>query len=192
MLRPVRRRLAALAMVLLLPTLGACGFGYQTNQVYQPAVGVNDRADDVNILGAVVVSGSDGAGTFVATFVNINSSEPAKLTSISGADDLTINIVKPVEIAPEELVNLAPLGAIGVSGESIAAGGFARLTLEFDTGQKTMLNVPIVDKDEEFGDIRAAIPSSSPSPSPSSSPSSSPSASPSPSPGSSSSPSPAP
>jgi len=39
-----------------------------------------------------------------------------------------------------------------------------RLTLEFDNGQKTTVNVPIVDRDEEFSEIRPAIPSSSATP----------------------------
>ena len=140
---------------------------------------MNNSSGDVNILGAVVVSGSEGTGTFVASLVNTDPSEPAKITSISGEDGLTINIVKPVEVAPDTFVDLAPLGAIGVNGESVAAGAFARLTLEFDTGQTTELNVPVVDKAEEFSDVRAAIPSSSPSPSPSPSGSANPSSSPS-------------
>ena len=68
MLTPVRRRLAALALVLLVPGLGACQ--YQTDQVYQPGVGVNNRDGTVDVLGAVVVSSTDGKGTFVASLVN--------------------------------------------------------------------------------------------------------------------------
>jgi hypothetical protein len=195
---PVRRRLAALALVLALPTLGACGFGYQTDQVYQPGVGVNSRSGDVDILGAVVVSGSDGAGTFVTTFVNKDSDKPATLTSITGEDGLQLQIVKPVKVEADGVLNLASLGAIGVSGDGVKAGAYARLTLEFDTGQKTEVNVPVVDKDEEFSGISPALPASSPSASPSgsssagSSPSESPSESPSASPSAGSSESPAP
>lgn len=169
-------------MVLLLPTLGACGFDYQTDQVYQPAVGVNDRSGAVNVFGAVVVSGSDGGGTFVASFVNTHPDKPAKLTSISGEDDVVVRIVKPVEIAPDTLVNLAPLGAVSVTGEPVSAGAFVRLTLEFDSGQKTEVNVPVVDKAEEFSEVSPAISGSSPSGSSSPSPSGSPSPSASPSP----------
>lgn len=170
MLRPVRRRLAALAMVLLLPALGACGFGYQTDQVYQPAVGVNDRSGDVNVFGAVVVSGSEGSGTFVASFVNTATDQPAKLTSITGEDGLTATIVKPVEVASDTLLNLAPLGAVSVTGEPVSAGAFVRMTLEFDSGQKTELNVPVVDKVGDFSEVSPAITGGSPSPSPSPSP----------------------
>ena len=129
MLTPLRRRVAALAMVLLAPVLGGCGIAgihgndYQTDQVYQPAVGVNNRSGVVDVLGAVIVSGSDGSGTFIAQ-----------------------------------------MGAVGVSGEAVQAGGFARLTLTFDTGQSTMLNVPIVDRNQEFSGIAPAIPNSSATP----------------------------
>ena len=74
MLTSARRRLAAVALVLLVPLLGACGFGYQTDQVYQPSVGVNDRDGTVDVLGAVVVSSADGQGTFVASLVNKDQS----------------------------------------------------------------------------------------------------------------------
>ena len=164
MLTPVRRRLAALAMVLLVPTLGACGFGYQTDKVYQPAVGVNDRSGVVDVLGAAVVSGSDGSGTFIATLVNKDLENPATLTSVTGPSGVTIQVVKPVTVGPDGLTNMAELGAVGVSGEAVHAGGFVRLGLEFDTGQKTSLNVPIVDRAEEFSGVSPAIPSGSATP----------------------------
>ena len=116
MLTPVRRRLAALAMVLLVPLLGACGFGYQTDQVYQPGVGVNNRAGTVDVLGAVVVSASDGEGTFVASLANKDIEERRhpdlghrRRTSRSSSS-------QPVEIAADSLVNLADTGAVSVTG----------------------------------------------------------------------------
>lgn len=164
MLTPVRRRLAALAMVLLVPTLGACGFDYQTDKIYQPAVGVNNRSGVVDVLGAVVVSGSDGSGTFIATLVNKDLENPATLTSVTGPSGITIQVVKPVTVGPEGLTNMAELGAVAVSGEAVRAGGFVRLGLEFDTGQKTSLNVPVVDRAEEFSGVSPAIPGGSATP----------------------------
>ncbi|MEO7351507.1 MAG: hypothetical protein ABIR34_06595 [Marmoricola sp.] len=162
MLTPVRRRLAALALVLLVPSLGACA--HQTDQVYQPGVGVNNRQGAVDVLGAVVVSGTDGSGTFVASLVNKDLDKPAALTTITGANGLTVQVTKTIQIAPDSLVNLADLGAASVSGEPVKAGGFARLTLEFDTGQSTKMNVPIVNKDGEFSGVHPATPSSSATP----------------------------
>lgn len=162
MLTPVRRRIAALALVLLVPTTGACT--YQTDQVYQPGVGVNDRSETVDVLGAVVVSGAEGSGTFIASLVNKDLEESATLTSVTAEEGLTAQLIAPVEVKKESLVNMADLGAVSVSGERAAAGNFVRITLTFDTGQETSVNVPVVDRAEEFSGVRAAIPSGSPAP----------------------------
>lgn len=164
MLTPLRRRLAALAVVLLVPSLGACE--YQTNQVYQPAVGVNDRDGTVAVLGAVVVSSTDGRGTFVASLVNTDLETSDKLTGVAAADpgDAQVQLTAPIEIAPEGLVNLADSGAVSVVGEGIAPGRFARLVLTFESGQETEVNVPVVNKDDEFADIEPATPNPSAAP----------------------------
>lgn len=164
MLTPVRRRLAALALVLLVPALGACDFAYQTDKVYQPAVGVNDRAGTVDVLGAVVVSATDGSGTFIASLVNKDAEETITLTSVTGTTGLQVQLVSPVEVKPGTLVNLADKGVASVGGESVVAGAFVRLTLTFDNGQKTEINAPVVDRAEEFSEVRPAIPSSSSTP----------------------------
>ncbi len=62
----------------------------------------------------------------------------------------------PVEIGGGSLVNLAEMGAVSVTGERVAEGNFVRLTLEFEGGQETTLNVPVVAKDEEFSDVKTA------------------------------------
>lgn len=158
-----RRRLAAFAMVLLVPTLGACGFGYQTDQVYQPGVGVNDRSGQVDILGAVVVSSLNGEGTLVTTLVNGSDTKDATLVNVSGTD-LTASVAAPVKVPAGGLVNLADAGAVSVTGDTIKPGKFARLTLTFDGGQKTEINAPVVPYDGEFGDVRLASPKSTPAP----------------------------
>lgn len=162
MMTPVRRSLAALAVVLLVPALGACQ--YQTDKVYQPGVGVNNRSGDVDVLGAVIVSDSEGSGIFVASLANKDADKPATLTSVTGAEGLTIQVVKQVKVEPESLVNMSDLGAVSVNGPEVQAGSFARLTLEFDTGQSTKINVPIVAKAEEFTQVRPVVPSPSATP----------------------------
>lgn len=176
--QPVRRRLAAASMVVLLPGLGACGFGAQTNKVYQPAVGANVQGEAVDVLNAVVVSDDEGSGTFVASLVNTSLDEDDQLTGITG-EDVEVQLGEPVDLRADDIVNLADAGAALVSGERIAPGLYTRLTLEFASGQQTEVNVPVVAQEEEFADITPAEPSSSPSASPSGSPSESPSASPS-------------
>ena len=69
-----------------------------------------------------------------------------------------------MEIDPETLVNLADQGAVSVTGESIEPGRFARLTLEFESGQETEVNVPVVPYEDEYAQIEQAEPSTSPTP----------------------------
>lgn len=162
----VRRRLAAASLVLLLPGLGACGFGAQTNQVYQPAVGANERGESVDVLGAVVVSEEEGSGTFVASLVNTSLDQDDQLTGITG-EDVEVELREPVDLQADDIVNLADAGAALVTGERIAAGLYTRLTLEFASGQSTEINLPVVAPEEEFSDVTPAEPSASPSASPS-------------------------
>jgi hypothetical protein len=167
----VRRSLAAASIALLVPALGACGFNEQTDQVYQPAVGVNDRSGNVDVLGAVVVATEEGKGLFVASLVNSATSKSDKLTSISGSG-VQATVGQPVELKPDTLVNLAKEGPIEVTGSGIKEGSFVRLSLSFQNGQKTDLNVPVVAQANEFASVTPApSPSASSSPSSSSSPS---------------------
>ena len=149
-----RRRIAAATLVLLVPALAACGFNYQTDQVYQPGVGVNDRSGTVDVLGAVVVRTSEGEGTLVASLVNTGSKDD-RLTTVSG-DGLDAEVVSPVELAPDELLNLAKEGAVKVNGDRVAAGNWVRVNLEFASGQQTEMNVPVVSRTGEFADISSA------------------------------------
>ncbi len=161
MLTPVRRRLAALALVLLVPGLGACT--QQTDQVYQPSVGVNNRDGTVDVLGAVVVSSTDGKGTFVASLVNSDLEKADQLGGVTG-DGVEVQLSGPIEIQAESLVNLADTGAASVTGEGVEPGRFVRLTLTFASGQETELNVPVVEDSEPFSDIEPARPSTSAAP----------------------------
>lgn len=190
MTTPARRRLAAASLVLLVPVLGACGFSEQTDQVYQPSVGVNNRDGVVDVLGAVVVSGTPGSGTFVASLVNKGTSKSVSLQSVTGDSGTTAQLVKPVSVGAGDLVNLAGVGAVDVTGQAISAGAFARLTLTFDNGQSTQVNVPIVSRDGDYSEVAPAIPSASPSASSSAKPSATPSATPSGSPSASATPTP--
>jgi copper(I)-binding protein len=160
MLTSTRRRLAAVALVLLVPVLGACGFGYQTDQVYQPATGVNNRSGTVDVLNAVVVSSVNGEGTFVASLVNKSDDKDDSLVSMSG-DGLTIQLTAPVKVPAGSLVNLADTGAVSVTGDTVQAGKFVRLTLTFESGQSTEINAPVVPYSGDFNDVRLATPKTS-------------------------------
>jgi copper(I)-binding protein len=159
MLTSTRRRLAA-AMVLLVPLLGACGFGYQTDQVYQAGVGVNDRSGTVDVLATVVVSTREGQGTLVASLVNKGDSSDS-LTGVTG-EGIQGEVAKPVEVPAGQLVNLADTGAISLSGTSLKSGYSVRLTLEFESGQRTELDVPVVPFAGDYSTITPANPAESP------------------------------
>lgn len=94
-----RRRLAATATLLLVPTLAACGFGAQTNQQYQSAAGtdsdqatkvdgvaVDNTGSPIQVYNAAIVvdqvpSSTATApvdGVFVGTFVNNSAPDPAQ------------------------------------------------------------------------------------------------------------------
>jgi hypothetical protein len=146
-------------MVLLVPALGACGFGYQTDQVYQPGIGVNNRDGTVDVLGAVVVSSLNGEGTFVASLVNKNDTKDDTLVSMTG-DGLDVQITAPIKVPAGSLVNLADTGAVSVTGDTIKPGNFARLKLTFESGQTTEINAPVQPYSGDFTDVRLATPKS--------------------------------
>jgi len=148
---PSRRR-AALAALLLAPTLAACGFNVQTDQVYQPAEGVNDRSGQVDILNATVVSGTDGSGTFAGTLVNNSQNDADQLTEVSG-EGLDVTLPEPVDIAAGGLVNLADEGTVSVEGEAVVPGGYVTMTFVFANGQSTTVQVPVVVHGGDYADV---------------------------------------
>ena len=174
---PLRRR-AAIAALLLAPALTACGFSAQTDQVYQPAVGVNDRSGNVDILNAVIVSGEDGSGTFAGTLVNKDTSQQDTLDTVSG-EGITASRVS-VDVPPAGNARLADTGELTLEGSAIKPGAFVELTFSFSSGQNTTMKVPVVESGGDYSDV--PLPSASPTESkspktPPASPSSSPTAS---------------
>jgi len=163
MLTSTRRRLAAVALVLLAPIVGGCGFHEQTDQIYQPGVGVNNRSGTVDVLGAVVVSSLDGEGTLVASLVNQNDTKDDSLVNVTG-DGFQTSVSAPVKVPAGQLVNLADTGAVSVTGDTVKPGKFARLKLTFESGQETTINAPVVPYTDEFSDVRLASPKSTPAP----------------------------
>jgi hypothetical protein len=160
---PTQRRVA-IAALLLAPLLTACGFNEQTDQVYQPAVGVNDRSGNVDILNALIVSGTDGSGTFAGTLVNKNQTEDDALQSLSGPDVTASR--GTVKVAAGQAALLADSGALSLTGDGIVPGKWVELTFVFSSGQSTTMKVPVVEASGDYADVpppSTATPSSSPS-----------------------------
>jgi hypothetical protein len=151
----LHRRVAVAALLLIVPTVAACGFNEQTDQVYQAGVGVNYRNGQVYVLNALIVDGGNGNGTFGGTLVNQSAGKSSQLISISDS-------VGPVDvkIAPDAAVNLASSGAVRLKSTAIKPGRFVTLRMEFSNGQVTTARVPVVDHSGDY----AAVPVGAPSP----------------------------
>lgn len=144
---PLRRTLGLATCVLAVcaPVLTSCGFDYATDRIYTPATGVNDREASVDVLGAVIVSAEDGSGTFIASFANNSTEDATTVDALEGVDQsqLTADNFSPVEVPAGGLVNLADEDGIKVTGE-VAAGEFVPVALQFGSGERVQLDVPVV------------------------------------------------
>lgn len=159
-----QRRLAFVA-VLLAPALAACGFGAQTDQIYQAAQGVDARSGSIKVLNAAIVASQDGSGTFAGSIVN-EAGTAQSLDQVT-ADGVTATTGADITIAPQTLLNLgtaiegpkkqaAPL--LVLSGSSIKIGRFVRLTFDFSEAGQIVLNVPVVSSDSTLGDEFTTVP----------------------------------
>jgi hypothetical protein len=175
MLSRTRRRAAAAAMLLAATGLTACGFGVQTNQPYQPAVGPNQSEGRISVLGAtVVVEGEETAqqGTLSTTIVNDDLSEGVALDSVTSDDEVQVELLEPIEIGPQAGLDTSDTGAVAVTGE-LTPGSYVPLTFTFDNGTEIALDVIIVSNTGPYAEVTpaegspSAVPSSSPSASPS-------------------------
>jgi hypothetical protein len=165
-LRPSARLLAAVGAFVLATTLSSCGFGYATDRVYTPGNGVNDRDAKVDVLNAVIVSAQEGSGTFVASFANNNTTDPATVDSLAGAGDdskLVVGDFDPIEIAPGALVNLATDGGIPVTGD-FESGNFVDVTITFGNGESVDMQVPAVNDCGPYEGLDTSAPSGSATP----------------------------
>lgn len=145
----VRRTLVAAVLLLAAPVLSSCGVGFnaQTNQVYQPAEGVNDRSGQVDVLNALVVSGSDGSGTVIATLVNNSQTTADTLQNVAGAGSdtsLQVTLGGDTSIPADGMLNLADSGKIFVAGERVKAGYLVSLTFTFANASAVTLSAPVV------------------------------------------------
>ena len=145
----VRRSIAATAVLLAIPALSACGvsFGAQTDQVYNPTVGVDDQSGQVDVLNALIVSGTNGSGTVVATLVNNDQQTADTLKGVSGAGKDAGITVKPggeTSIPAGGLLNLATQGNITARGKRIVPGNVVEITFSFDRAQAITVGVPVV------------------------------------------------
>jgi hypothetical protein len=155
-----RRSIAVVAALLAAPVVSSCGvnFDAQTDQVYNPAVGVNDRDGSVDVLNALVVSGTAGSGTVVATLVNNDQRNADSVRGIAGAGRdtaLAVQVAGPRRIPPDGLLNLADEGKVTVRGQRVAPGKFVEITFSFDRGEAVTVKAPVVSSDNpDYADVK--------------------------------------
>jgi hypothetical protein len=171
--RSQRRSLALAAGSLLLAApLSACGFNNATDEIYVASAGVNYREGPLDVLSAVVVSGQEGSGTFIASFSNNSIEEATTVEELSaGAADQTVTVsgFEPVEVPPSGFVNLADNPTIEVKGEFFA-GQYVDLNISFDNTDDIEMSVPVVAAENEYEGLditSTGSPSESPSETPS-------------------------
>jgi hypothetical protein len=158
---PYRLALVA-AVVLTTPALASCGvgFGAQTDQIYSPADGENNYDESVDVLNALVVSNTDGAGRIVAGLVNNSTEEADRLTEVTGADDeqgLTITLEGDGEIPAGGALQLAdddaPVVLVTGSEEQVQPGTFVRVTFSFENSEPVTLNIPVLDQSADYAEV---------------------------------------
>ncbi|MDQ1104848.1 hypothetical protein QE364_000061 [Nocardioides zeae] len=152
------RRRAGLLLagaVLAVPALTGCskltGFDVETDRPYVPAHGANYRVASLDapvaVTGVVIVSGQDGSGTLIATFVN-KTIDPAETPTIT-TEAVSLDGYEPTSLRGNEMVNLASDEAVAeyapiiVEGDLIAPGASIPFTFgEGDVARE--LWVPVV------------------------------------------------
>jgi hypothetical protein len=156
----VRRSIAAAAVVLAVPVLSSCGinFNAQTEQVYNPTAGVEDRSGEVDVLNALIVSGTDGSGTVIATLVNNDQVNEDTLKSVSGAGkdtNISVKMGGATTIPAGGFLNLATDGDITATGSEIVPGKFVDITFSFDRAQAVTLEVPVMSHDNpDYAEVK--------------------------------------
>lgn len=153
---PLQRRVA-ITSLLLAPVLGACGFDVQTDQVYQAAVGVDERGSTVDVLNAVIVTNGTGQGTFAGSLVNSGATADS-IEEVTADAGIKVVPGGSVVIPAKGLLNMSrvlePSGAIPLvlDGAPVEAGSFVTLTFTFKSGEPVVVEVPVVDNTAEGED----------------------------------------
>lgn len=140
------RRTLVLTIGAILPfALTGCVKEFATDRVNTISSGVDNRDASVDVLHAVIVSSEAGSGTFIASFANNDTEEPASFTTLEGIDQaqLTAEDFSPVEIPAGGLVNLATEGGVPVTGD-FEAGNFVPVSVQFDNGEQVQMEIPVV------------------------------------------------
>lgn len=140
----LHRRSSAIAagfLLLVAPVLSSCGFDAATDRVNTISSGINDRDGEIDVLGAAIIAGEDGAGLFVGSLANNSTTEPDSLTDVGGAVRATD--FTTVDVPAGNAISLFDDGGIAVTGD-FKAGAFVSVDLTFESGQESTVDVQVM------------------------------------------------
>ena len=147
--RPAHHLVATATAVALAVSLSSCGFDAATDRVVEYSAAPNDRSGVVDVLSVAVVSAEEGSGTVIASLSNNSTEDAQTFTTVTG-DGVTAAEFEPIEIGPDQLVNLAePAAGITVTGD-FGPGDYVELTFAFESGETSTLEVPVVTNDSSY------------------------------------------
>lgn len=147
-----RRRLTAVSLTVVAGlTLTACGtsFDAQTNQVYQPAVGANERGE-VESHNTLLVANRDGSATLSAGVTSTLDADQT-LTKVTVTDEAgeTLSVQAPKSALTLPAGALVTLG--GVTTDSVFVvtsgadpGAYVRITYTFSDSSPLEVRAPVV------------------------------------------------
>lgn len=139
------------------PILTSCtvNFSAPTDEIYTPARGVSDRSGQVDVLNTVVVSGTDGKGTVVATLVNQDHEAADTLldVSVAGTSADFSAAAQNSEVPAMGSLNLAAEGGVTASDSSIVPGRFVEVRFSFSHAKTITVNAPVVPASGDYADV---------------------------------------
>jgi hypothetical protein len=155
-----RRRLTAVSLTVVAGlTLTACGtsFDAQTNQVYQPAVGTNERGQ-VESHNTLLVANRDGSATLSAGVVsNLDQDQTLTGVTVTAADGKSLTVRKPKAALTLPSRVLTTLG--GETPESVFVvtsgaepGAYVNVTYTFSDSGELVVDAPVVTRADHAGE----------------------------------------
>jgi hypothetical protein len=146
---------ASVATVLALAGCDPIGSKLQTNQPYDAGVGSNHRGGSIDVLNALFVDNNDGTATFSASLLN-KDAEPHLLNAATAMTDkgtlIALKMATPRELKPETPFLAGKNGDIILTGK-FPAGGFVKLTLDFEDAVPVTINAPVVTRTDVYKDV---------------------------------------
>ena len=147
----------AAALLFTVPALSACNAA-ATEAIYTPSQGVNDRAGEVDVLHALVVSDGKDGGRLIAGLVNNNGTDADALSDVTVAEgDAQVELGEgETEIPAGGLLQLADDDAAQITVSGVTLGGYVRVTFTFDNAEPATLNVPVVPAGDDYADVEVS------------------------------------